>query len=156
MKENIAHVIVTLDVGGKPALFVLLSEDGSINRMGTGSPSNSDHDLYIGAGQAALFADFMRRVPEEIFPYRGRYEIPGRSGAECTLAIRFATRNDETVSFEFLYGTESEGPPQEIRDVAMAAVEVTDCWYEKQQAIVHGGGEAKPKRSWRDLFRWMR
>ncbi|MBN2358938.1 MAG: hypothetical protein JXR83_05760 [Deltaproteobacteria bacterium] len=139
MKENLAQVAVSLDIAGRRSLFVLLSEDGSINRMGTGSPASPDNDLYIGAGQSALFTSFLERVPEEIFAFQGRYEVRERTGAECELAILFGTRANETVGFEFRYGAESEGPPREICDLVRAAVDVTDHWYREQQAMTGDG-----------------
>ena len=169
MKEQLAHVVITLDIAGRPALFVGLSEDGSIRRMGTGSVSNTERDLYIGDGQSELFASFMEQVPEEIFSACGRYELPARQGADCLLTILFGTKSEPPVGvgFEFLYGAESEGPPDDICRLVRAAVELTGPWFQQFKEMERKAAKdqpdgspppasppvQQPKRRWRDLFR---
>jgi hypothetical protein len=40
--------MVTLHVADEQALVIMLAADGAINRMGTGSVSNTERDLFIG------------------------------------------------------------------------------------------------------------
>jgi hypothetical protein len=47
--------LIRIEHGGDDVLFILLSRDGSINRMGDGTPSPADNTLYIGVVKEPLF-----------------------------------------------------------------------------------------------------
>src|SRR5208337_3002515 len=51
---DIAALAITLDVDERPSLFILLSADGSINRMGSGSLEDTDRELFIGRIDPAI------------------------------------------------------------------------------------------------------
>ena len=40
---------------------------------------------------------------------------------------------------EYLYGSESEGPPRDVVDFVRAAVGETERWYQTQLKMVSGG-----------------
>jgi hypothetical protein len=133
-KEEIKAVHIRLDAGRENTILsILLASDGSINRMGNGRLRDNDKDLYIGAGQEQLFRDFISRMPGDLLAYAGRYEMPEPQGLPCKLTLLFAGPGDTGVGFEFHYGSESQGPPTEIRELITAAVEITDGWLEAQK-----------------------
>ena len=45
---SMSAVMVTLAVADDQSLFILLGSDGSINRMGTGSATQIERDMFIG------------------------------------------------------------------------------------------------------------
>lgn len=141
MKESFEAVSVTLEIDGVRALFVLLARDGAINRLGTGAVDNSERDLFIGQSQEGLFERYLARVPEEIFQHAGRYELRERAGADCELQILFHGAAGST-GFEFHYGAESEGPPREIVELVVAAVELTEPWYSEQMEMARRAQQA--------------
>ncbi|HBL43563.1 MAG TPA: hypothetical protein DDZ90_09245, partial [Planctomycetaceae bacterium] len=53
--HSVARIMVMLECDGDQVLFILLTDDGTINRMGTGAEDNREHDLYIGVSDAAAF-----------------------------------------------------------------------------------------------------
>lgn len=131
-------VAITLMVDEQQVLFVLLAVDGSINRAGSGTVDDDERDLFIGVTEDPLFETFISRIPEEIFEHAGRYEHPSPEGAPCQLTIifRLKEQEDQATGFEFIYGAESEGPPQEIREMVVSALEITQPWYEQQKQMV--------------------
>lgn len=127
-------VLVTLKIKDDTALFILLAEDGTVNRMGDGSASTEKHDMFIGINREPLFGRFMVRVTPEMLMQQGAYEVPHREGAKCELTLLLGYRGSEKVAgFKFIYGAESQGPPREIADLVRYAVELTTPWHEEQK-----------------------
>lgn len=139
IKETIGAVVISLKVAEKAALFILLSADGTVNRSGTGAVNNIEHDLFIGRTQHPLFEQFMAGVEANIFQHTGRYTYPDPKGQLCILTLSFQVPRNaegrESVGFEFIYGSESEGPNQQIGQMVRAAVRLTDPWYEEQKQM---------------------
>lgn len=127
-------VLVTLTIDGAQVLFVLLAEDGTVNRMGDGSINCSDRDLFIGLSKEPLFARFMETVDPAMFAHKGAYDIPKKEGKPCELRVLFGLKDsDAGEGFQFRYGSESQGPPREIRGLVVRAVELTNPWHIQQK-----------------------
>lgn len=134
-KEEIKTVSLRLDAGRENTILsILLAVDGSIKRMGNGRFSDIDakKELHIGAGQEQLFRDFVSHIPNDIFKYAGRYDLPEPQGLPCTLTLLFQGHDDSGVGYEFNYGSESQGPPEEIQELVTVAIETTNKWLEAQ------------------------
>jgi hypothetical protein len=124
--------LVELKVNGAVALFIVLAEDGSVNRLGDGSVSNTDHQLSIGLSHEPLFAQFMTRITPEILECQGEYKHRKRKGANCELTLLLSYRgSDRVAGFRFIYGSESQGPPREIAELVRYADELTRPWHEE-------------------------
>jgi hypothetical protein len=54
--ESINAIMVKLDVAGRQALFIVLANDGLVNRLGTGAVTNTENDLFIGRTNDPVFA----------------------------------------------------------------------------------------------------
>jgi len=139
---EIRSFLVTLEIDGKQSLVVLLSSDGTINRLGDGS-TTADGSLYIGRGGTGPFEALRRRFDPKWIEYFGkRIEMQDVSGLPCLLRVLVELDGDTKV-LECLYGSDSEGPPVEISQFAVAAVQITDPWYEEQKAAA-----LKAKKPW--------
>lgn len=126
--------LVTLKINQDTALFILLAEDGTVNRMGDGSLAKEDRDMFIGINREPLFNRFIARVTPEMLKQKGAYQVPNHKGAECELILLLGYRGSEKVAgFKFLYGSESQGPPPEIADLVRYALELTNPWHEEQK-----------------------
>ena len=134
LKEQIRTVFVSLKVDDKVRLFVLLCADGTVNRQGRGSAEDFDGNLYIGKAQEPLFQHFMSNVNDEIFAHAGVYNVPNQKGKTCELKLLFGTEEGET-GFEFNYGSESQGPPEDINNLIREAVRLTEPWFQQQKGI---------------------
>ena len=133
---DIRAIAITLRVREKNALFILLAADGAINRLGTGSVRNTENDMFIGQTTEPLFEQVRATFHDEMLGMTGGYDVPNQKGKPCVLDIllRFADGTED--GFRFSYGSKSQGPPGEIVNVVMRAVEVTEPWFERQKAMV--------------------
>jgi hypothetical protein len=128
--------LVTLKVNNDTALFMLLAEDGTVNRMGDGSTTNTDREMFIGRHPEPLFARFISRITPDLLEHQGAYDLPNRKGANCELTLLLGYRGSErSAGFKFIYGSESQGPPREIAELVRYAAELTTPWHEAQKRI---------------------
>ena len=147
---NISMLFITLHVGERQSLGLVLADDGSINRLGNGTVENTENDLYIGITSEPLFDRVIRKLPREIVEHLGKtYELPDRKGADCRLhlAFRFKTGNENGI--EFIYGSDSQGPPAEVVSFAVEAIEATQPWYEAQKTMDRKDKKASWWKFWK-------
>jgi hypothetical protein len=127
---EIKAIFLSLEVGGEKTLFILLSEDGTINRMGNGQLSYPDREsLYMGRTTEPLFAKLRSHLTDDMLRYMGRYDAPKKVGEVCCFKIGLQFADGSANGFEIDYGSESDGRPQELVDFLHAALDVTDPWY---------------------------
>ena len=131
IKHLIDKVLITLEVGNRTALLILLSKDGSVHRKGNGNP-DANQPLAQGISHDGHFEALMMTINEAIFDYTGVIRKPNPIGEECRLSIIFQGKNDTDFSFRVVYGEESEGPPAELAQILINAVKITDKWYSGQ------------------------
>lgn len=122
---------ITLKYGDRLILVVLLARDGSINRLGDAT-IKADDTWYIGKVQEPLFDRLLEVVPDDLFQYAGRLEIPDRRGTDCELTVLFQHKNGRGVPFQVLFGSESEDVPAELQEIVSRAIELTDAWWKEQ------------------------
>jgi hypothetical protein len=131
-KHLIDKVLITLEVGDKTPLFILLGKDGTIHRKGNGD-STSELPLMMGHSRDGHFDAIMMTVQEDIFNYTGVIKMPERLGTECRLTIIFQAGDTIDYSFRIVYGERSQGPPVELAQILINAVKLTEPWYTEQQ-----------------------
>jgi hypothetical protein len=130
--SKIEAFTISLQIGNQPSLFLLLSEDGSINRMGSGTADNAERDLFIGKTDPAIFKTARSHLTKEMLHTLGQgYNAPEPRGASCELTITFKFEDGSSNGIAYRYGSESEGPPQDVADFVIAAVRQTDPWYDQ-------------------------
>ena len=138
--SDIAAFSITLDVSEKPSLFVLVSSDGTINRMGTGTLENTEQELFIGKGDPAIFKAVRGHFTEAMRQLSGQtFESTALRGTPCKLTITFQFKDGTSSGFAFLYGSESAGMPEDIAEFVRAAVRETHPWYAKFKQDAAGG-----------------
>ena len=137
--ENITGMLVALHVANRQTLFVMLGVDGLVNRLGTGAEDNVENDMFIGKASLDTFNTLRSRINPDIFQWIGEHADPAPVGKICRLAVGFQLKDGRELMSEWQYGSQSLGPPPEVRDFVIAAVEITDPWYEQQKLMVQGG-----------------
>lgn len=130
-KSAVVACAITLEVNGERNLFVLLDADGTVNRQGNGRSDSDIGALYLGATDKPLFKSLMMNVPDDLFQRAGSYGDPAPRGLPCKLTIIFEG-GGESAAFEYEYGSESSGPPAEIRELVVNAIELTGPYYIRQ------------------------
>ena len=143
VKYLIDKVLITLEVGDRTALLILLAKDGSVHRKGNGNPERTDLSLVQAISHDGHFEALMMTINESIFQHTGVIRQPNPVGRECQLTLIFQGKNDADFSFRVIYGEESEGPPQELAQILINAVKLTEGWYQQQLK-----GEAGEKKWW--------
>jgi hypothetical protein len=136
MLNKINRILITLEVAGNQVLFILLDEEGSINRKGNGSPDCKDNDLFIGITKDKLFEQLKPFILEEMGEFLGRtYDIPEKKGRVCIFKVLFTGPDIET-GVEFRYGELSQGIPTPFRNFTIKAIELTEKWFQAQKKMV--------------------
>ena len=131
-KDKLDNCLVSLDVGEKNALFIVLAKDGTVCRRGNGNP---DKDLPLLKGQSSLkhYQAFMMTIHEEHFQFSGVFDQTPMTGRPCKMMIVFTGPGGEEAGFKVNYGEDSVGPPREIVEMLVNAVKITDPWYEEER-----------------------
>jgi hypothetical protein len=128
--DRFDKMLISLSIDGVQTLFVLLAEDGTVNRLGDGFAGCPDHNLYIGPSSEPLFAEFMASVDPAIFSHQGFHDMPVKQGKSCELQVMFGLKgSDKCEGFRFCYGSESVGPPPVIWDWVLKAISLTSGWH---------------------------
>ncbi|WNJ19859.1 hypothetical protein [Pontibacter sp. G13] len=128
--EQIERVYIKLEMDGKSVLSLLLSASGAVNRMGDGSGDKSVSKFAMGRVDEPLFAQFMDGISPELFDLAGRYEMPDPKGKPCYLEMSFEGEDIDT-GIAFSFGSQSDGPPEDLMNLVELAVELTDPWYDE-------------------------
>jgi hypothetical protein len=138
--EDIHGILVMLLIGGEQSLFIMLGSDGSINRLGTGSVDNAERDMFIGKVGPELFQQLRAKVSQELLGWCGQRLVdPQPQGKICELTVGFQRADGQELTTEWRYGSESQGPPPEVCQFVVAAVEATDPWFEQQKVMTQRG-----------------
>ncbi len=131
--DAIKAITVTLEVAAQPSLFVLLAADGTINRLGSGAVRNRDRDLCIGTVNDPLFERLLEHVRPEWLTHAAELALPNRVGEDCDLTIDLVGATGEKATLRLVYGSKSEGPPGDIAQFVVKAIELTDPWHKQQK-----------------------
>ena len=145
-KDKLDNCLVSLDVGEKNALFIVLAKDGTVCRRGNGNP---DKELPLLKGHSDLqhYQAFMMTVHEEHFLFSGVFEQTPIVGKPCKLMVVFSGPDGEEAGFKVNYGEDSLGPPREVVEMLVNAVKLTDPWYDEEMTKVAAPPEqASPSR----------
>lgn len=135
--DDIHGIMVTLLVGGEQSLFIMLGADGSINRGGTGAVENAETDMFIGRTDPTLFRVLRDQITPQLLAWCGRSRTdPEPQGKVCELTVGFKRASGEELLTLWRYGSESMGPPSEVGQFVVAAVQATDPWFDRQRAMV--------------------
>jgi hypothetical protein len=125
--------LIDLEVNGDRLLFILLSADGSINRIGSGTLKDKNRDMFIGVTDPAIFERVRSHLTEAMLQGLGHsFQRQNIRGAPCKLTLMFEFNDHTRGRSEYLYGSESEGTPSDVVDSVKAGVHETDGWYQEQ------------------------
>ena len=135
--NEIAAIMVVLLVDGEQSLFIMLSEDGSINRMGNGSIDQIEHQMFIGRVGPDLFKHLRSQVTAGVVYFLGqRLAAPEPKGKLCELRVIFKYADRREAESAWRYGAESQGPHPEVCTFVVTATRVTEPWFQQQKEMV--------------------
>jgi hypothetical protein len=138
--DELAAILLTLKIGQEQALFVMLSSDGAINRLGTGAVDNNERTMCIGKTDTSLFERLRSMVTPELLQFGGQMlSDPNPKGQPCKLMVGFKKKDGKELMIGFGYGSESQGPPPAVCKFVLAAVDATEPWYKEQMGSTKAG-----------------
>ncbi|MEM8889860.1 MAG: hypothetical protein AAGD28_17930 [Bacteroidota bacterium] len=129
-KAEIENVHISLVVNEEQVLALRVSKNGALNRMGDGSDDPKMRLMFMKRIEEPLFDRLMEILSVDLLSMVGRYTFPDPKGDHTQLLITLEGENDSETGFEFVYGSDSEGPPEEIIDFVEYAVELSDPYWE--------------------------
>lgn len=139
--NSIATILVTLHIDDEASLFILLAQDGTINRLGTGSVDNTDRDMFVGLSDSSAFKQVCRLAKPVLNNCLGEYTSRQCSGKQCKLAIVFETTGGEQRASAWQYGSQSQGPPPEVTNFVVGSIKATHLWWQAQKGAAMDQGE---------------
>lgn len=148
-KDDVTAVMVNLKEGDDLLLFILLAADGTLNRMGNGADTSSHREMTIRRMQEPVFARIKPYITDEMLEHAGRqYQAPDMQGSVCSLKVGFRLPSGDT-AIEFIYGSGSMGPPDDLKRLVLVAIDVTNPWYISSSA---GNQNRSMSSFWRNLL----
>ena len=143
--RNVADVgdfIVGLDINSEPSLTIRLDARGAIHRCGDGAMKNRSKDYFIGVTDPAIFERVRSHLTEATLQRLGQgFQRQNVRGAPCKLTLIIGFNDGTSRCYEYLYGSESEGPPSDVVDFVRAARRETEGWYERQLRMVQAAAD---------------
>lgn len=131
LAEQIQRIYFKLEISERPVLSIMVSDSGAINRLGDGTLEDDPPVFFMGHTEEPIFQTIKREVDEDLLSMSGRYTLPDPLGDTCRMEIIIEAEAENT-GFEFTYGSDSMGPPEEIVQLFEMAVELTHPWFEDQ------------------------
>jgi len=132
--SDINGIMIKLFIDANETLFILVESDGSINRMGSLTGIDSKPDLYIGHADQLVFMELRNQISAELLGWCGQaMNDTELQGKVCELTVGFKMKNGQVIATAWRFGTDSAGPPPEVRQFIQAAITATNPWYQQQQ-----------------------
>ena len=133
-RTDISGFFATLLVGEEQALFIALFSDGTINRMGTGSITNLEKDLFIGKTSPDVFESLKSMISNDLHKwFNSQHSDPAPKGKICKLTLGLRQRDGKESMGIWQYGSESLSLPLEVSELVLKAIEITNPWYEERK-----------------------
>lgn len=129
-KTEIEHVHFSLAVNDEQVLAIRFSQSGALNRMGDGSDDPEARIILMKRVKEPIFEQLLEALSDDLLALVGRYSFPDPKGDLTQLLITLEGKEDQETGFEFVYGAESDGPPEEIIDFVEYALELSDPYWE--------------------------
>ena len=130
-QEDVTGLAITLKVEEDLSLLALVAADGSIDRLGTGTINNTEKEMFIGVTDHKLFESIRPHINSDVISWIGGRADQSPKGKICELTIWLFLPSKEKRTIYFKYGSESMGPPPEVSRLVLAAIEITNPWYEQ-------------------------
>ncbi|MGC3936729.1 hypothetical protein ACOTTU_02870 [Roseobacter sp. EG26] len=110
-------------------LFVQVLQDGAFQRLGARDLRTSDGVLVKGHLKPDATRRLFEAIPDDFRETAGHYNDPDATGDRMGLSIILRRNGTEEV-FQMVYGSQSTGPTQEIKDFVITAIQLTEPAYQ--------------------------
>jgi len=128
--NDINSIQIILQADDRLLLHIVLSRGGTVQRLGTGTLDNNERDLLSGVIGIETFDEVLQLLPADLLLTDASYSDPNLRGTRIGLSIALIADEWEC-SFQMIYGSESEGPPNDVVAFVSAARNLTEKWYQE-------------------------
>ncbi|MBW4708036.1 hypothetical protein KX928_09575 [Roseobacter sp. YSTF-M11] len=128
-QEATRQVQIEMLRGDAHVLFLQATDDGAFQRMGTRELRQSDGVLVKGQLDEEAANSLFSAIPDDFDETAGHYNDPDAEGDRMGLSIVVKRNTDEHV-FQMVYGSQSAGPTEDIRDFVLSAIRLTEPAYQ--------------------------
>jgi hypothetical protein len=134
-KSDIEKLRIDIVSGGASALSMMVCRDGTLGRQGSGTLP-ADEVSVLGMSDGSIFTSLIAMLDDRVFPHADVYDHPHKIGVAITSSIVFLGRGQETVVFEFRFGSETPDVGELLPyfdGFISQAVALTNNWYEQEK-----------------------
>jgi hypothetical protein len=128
--NEIQRLQIVLQADERLLLHIVLASDGTVQRLGSGRLDNDEFALVSGVTDKTIFDEVLQSLPDEFLESEGSYSDPNLRGQRLGLNITLMVNGSEH-GFQMVYGSESEGPPDDVVAFVVAAKNLTESWYQR-------------------------
>lgn len=129
--SDVEKIRIDVQSEGVSALSLMISRIGDMMRQGNGSfPVNE----YVACSDIDpnIFTQLIEDFDEEVFKFASVYDHPEKTGQPITYSIAFLDKEENTLIFEFRFGTETESVGELLpyfEGFISKALLLTNDWY---------------------------
>ena len=140
--SEVEKIRIDVQSEGVSALSLRISRIGDMMRQGNGSfPVNE----YVACSDIDpnIFLQLIENFDESVFKFASVYDHPEKAGQPITYSIAFLDKEENTLIFEFRFGTETESVGELLpyfESFIAKALQLTNDWYaleEKEENQSH-------------------
>lgn len=130
-KESINKIRMDIISNEESVLSLLLDKSGTLYRQGHGALPVEEFAV-TSESDGTVFKQVLDTLDERAFEHAGVYDHPDKSGVPVQVVLALLDDEDNTVYFEFKYGTETADVGDllpYVDKVISNAIELTNYWY---------------------------
>lgn len=128
LKDQITSIKIQLITGKKSLLHIVLTDNGSVERMGNAGNYQNDYNRYVGKTAPKVFEELKSSVPEAWLSVPPYYEKPNDRSCGVGLIVTLQMTDSEDIVVRYV-----ERQPDEAERFVLRAKYLTDPWFRVQQ-----------------------
>jgi len=125
--------IMSQEVGEQPTLFLALSADGAVSRMGSGLLNSDERDVCMGQLPTPVLNAVLDGLDHEWLFTSGSWSVLEPGEEPSTLSLQFFHADGSRTAFTIEYGSDA-ALPKDLRALLPRAIELTNPWYQEFRA----------------------
>lgn len=135
-KSEIEKFRIDIVSGVTSALSMMVCRDGTLGRRGSGTLP-ADAASVFGNSDGTIFSSLIELLDDRVFPHADVYDHPHKIGVPITYSIVFLGQGQDTVVFEFRFGSEAPDVGELLPyfdGFISQAVALTNNWYTQEKS----------------------
>lgn len=132
-----AAMTLEVEISNKNCLAILLANDGTINRSGSGIVDTTDKNFFMGRTEDKPFDKLMATVSDDLLSFCEKTP-PKCDTLKQTYKVKasFSGSSGDT-GFEYCINGTANDLPAPIKEYITHAIDITDPWYQAQMKMIN-------------------